>query len=78
MDLITPGWSGEIRFGGDFRARNLVKQLAVAAQAPQSRVVVFLQQAAEKLQSDGCKSPCADDMPGGITYTPVIKKARHK
>jgi hypothetical protein len=78
MDLITPGWSGENRFGRDFRAGNPLKQLAVAARAPQRPVVVFLQQAAEKLQWDGWKSPCADDMPGGITYIPVIKKARHK
>lgn len=55
MDLITPGWSGENRFGRDFRAGNPLKQLAVAARGSQTPAVVFLQQAAEKLQWDGCK-----------------------
>jgi hypothetical protein len=52
--------------------------LAATCPSPQYRVVVFLQHAAEKLQSSGWKLPSDDDTPNGITYIPFINEAPQK
>jgi len=52
--------------------------LAATLLRPQYRVVVFLQHAAEKLQSSAWKLPSDDDRPNGITYIPIINEALQK